>query len=139
MDEQLNTTRARIRRRRKELGLSQERLAWLTGMSHSNVSRMEREKHNLAPATLRKVATALGVSVAYLLVRTDDPSPRAIVQQPEDPPVYGTWEADEAAQLIDLMPEKWRTVALDTVRSVAVQAAIESEELQSRPTSPEAS
>lgn len=56
-----------IRALRKEQGLSQETLAYETGLDRSFMSGVERGLHNLAFASLLKIANRLGVKPSKLL------------------------------------------------------------------------
>lgn len=56
-----------IRRRRRELRLSQEELAWRAGVDRTYVSGVERGARNLSLLTLEKLARALEVSLSTLL------------------------------------------------------------------------
>ena len=57
----------RIMERRKKLGLTQEALAELSGLTTQFVSYTESGKRGMRPENLMKVAAALGVSTDYLL------------------------------------------------------------------------
>lgn len=61
-----------IRRRRKELKLSQQELGKLVGLDSGNISRIERNKQGLTQETLRKTARALQCEVHELF---QPPSP----------------------------------------------------------------
>ena len=58
----------RILRRRQVLGLSQQELAEKLGIAQTNIGRIEHGKQNLTIRTLAKLADALGVTVAELIV-----------------------------------------------------------------------
>lgn len=55
---------AAILRRRYRAGLTQAELAELVGISDGQVSKIENGKSGAAPGTLRKLAEALGCTVA---------------------------------------------------------------------------
>lgn len=57
----------RIMERRKKLGLTQEALAELSGLTTQFVSYAESGKRAMRPENLMKISTALGVSTDYLL------------------------------------------------------------------------
>lgn len=57
----------RIRMRRKELGVSQEKLAESIGLTFQQVQKYERGANRVAASTLLAAAQALGVSVAWLV------------------------------------------------------------------------
>lgn len=60
-----------IRNTRKRLLLSQEELAFISGLDRSYLGGIERGEHNLTIITLKKVADALKVTPSQLL---DDPT-----------------------------------------------------------------
>ncbi len=68
MDPYLDILGQRIRAARRELGMSQERLAHEASLDRSYVGRIERGEHNLTFASLVKIARALGRDVAALTV-----------------------------------------------------------------------
>lgn len=55
-----------IVRRRNELGMSQEALAFETGLHRTFVSHVEREARNISLDNVEKFADALGLTVAEL-------------------------------------------------------------------------
>lgn len=57
----------RIMERRKKLGLTQEALAELSGLTTQFVSYAESGKRAMRPENLKKISLALGVSTDYLL------------------------------------------------------------------------
>ncbi len=60
-----------VRRLREERGLTQEELASRAGTTFGTVSRMESAKSAPAWATVRAVATALGVTLGELATAID--------------------------------------------------------------------
>lgn len=56
-----------IRKRRRELGLSQEQLAERAGLDRSYLGQVERGENSIALLPLVNVATALGVSLEQLM------------------------------------------------------------------------
>ncbi|ASA24926.1 helix-turn-helix domain-containing protein [Paenibacillus donghaensis] len=65
----------RIRRLRKDKGLSQEQLAELSGLHTNYVGQVERGEKNLTIETLQKIVGGLGVSLEELF-RYLDPMER---------------------------------------------------------------
>src|SRR3954462_12593833 len=63
----------RLKRLRAEKGLSQARLAARAELDPSTVNQIERGAREASPATLRKLADALGVSLADLLEEPTSP------------------------------------------------------------------
>jgi transcriptional regulator with XRE-family HTH domain len=68
VDPYLDILGQRIRAARRELGMSQERLAHEAGLDRSYVGRVERGEHNLTFVSLVKIGRALGRDVAALTV-----------------------------------------------------------------------
>jgi len=68
VDPYLDILGQRIRAARRELDMSQERLAHESGLDRSYVGRVERGEHNLTFSSLVKIARALGRDVAALTV-----------------------------------------------------------------------
>src|ERR1700754_1555326 len=65
----------RIRMRRKELGISQERLAESLGLTFQQVQKYERAANRVSASKLFEIARALSTSVSYFyegLSATDD-------------------------------------------------------------------
>jgi len=60
MPDLARTIGARIRKRRIELALSQERLGELCGLHRTYVGALERGEKNVTVVTLGKIAAALG-------------------------------------------------------------------------------
>jgi transcriptional regulator with XRE-family HTH domain len=56
-----------VRRRRKQVGVSQERLAELAEVERAYVSALERGKRNPTLVTQHRIAAALGVTLQQLL------------------------------------------------------------------------
>lgn len=65
-DPYLDILGRRIRARRRELGMSQEGLAYEAGLDRSYVGRIERGEHNLTFVSLVRIARAMRYDVAAL-------------------------------------------------------------------------
>jgi transcriptional regulator with XRE-family HTH domain len=88
----------RLKELRESRGLSQEALADTLGIPRSSITHYEKSEHGdrerlPRKERLEKIADYFGVSVDYLLGRTDDPSPyqnkdkpvnRAFLKLPDD-------------------------------------------------------
>jgi transcriptional regulator with XRE-family HTH domain len=82
------------------------------GVLYVYISQIETGKKEPSRKLLKKIADALSVSVAFLELETDEPAPPTA-----DPdPVYFSPEADEAARIIDAMPEHARALSLNLLR-----------------------
>ena len=64
----------RLRKLRKERGISQLKLAIDLNMNQNSISRYETEEREADYATLIKLGDYFGVSIDYLLERTEDPT-----------------------------------------------------------------
>lgn len=56
-----------LRRHRKRLNISQERLAALSGLHYNYVGSVERAERNISIDNVEKLAAAIGVTVPALL------------------------------------------------------------------------
>ncbi len=54
-----------LKTRRKEAGLSMEKLAAKSGTNHTTISKIESKNRSVNAETLGRIATALGVSPNY--------------------------------------------------------------------------
>jgi transcriptional regulator with XRE-family HTH domain len=66
---------ARVRSRRQELGLSQERLADIAGLHWTFVGQVERGRRNLSLHNLLKLAAALDADPGQLVAGLKPPAP----------------------------------------------------------------
>ena len=60
-----------LKRRREELGLSQEQLALCSGLHQRWISNVETGKRNPSYASLRRLAAALDLSASELITRAE--------------------------------------------------------------------
>src|SRR5437868_8087946 len=74
----------RIRMRRKELGISQERLAESIGLTFQQVQKYERAANRVSASKLWEMARALRTSIAYFFEGLGDPGRND--PEPEGPP-----------------------------------------------------
>jgi transcriptional regulator with XRE-family HTH domain len=65
-----------VRRLRKDSGATQEHLAYRAGLTTASFSRIERGEANPAWTTVRRIACALDVSLAELVVAIDEAAMR---------------------------------------------------------------
>ena len=68
---------ARVRKRRKQLRLSQTALGNLIGVSFQQIQKYERGKNRIGAGRLLTVAEVLGVPVDYFFTESDSPSPES--------------------------------------------------------------
>lgn len=72
---------ARLRRRRLMLGLTQQAMAELIGVTFQQAHKYETGMNRISAGRLYQIAEALGVSVAYFFQGLDDGTPDALPQQ----------------------------------------------------------
>lgn len=68
-----------IRKRRRELGISQERLAEILEVSYQQVQRYENGSNKLNVESIQNVAAALAVPVAYFF---ESANPTVVAERP---------------------------------------------------------
>ena len=71
-----------VRRIRKSRGITQERLADLSGLSFSYISDVERGTRNISLESLGRIIEALGIKPAQLFIEPS--SPAALLSETED-------------------------------------------------------
>lgn len=77
----------RMRRRRAQLGWSQERLAFEAGLNRTYLSAVERSEQNMSIDNVARVAAALGLGAWQLLLPLEWEGPMAEPGwTPEGPP-----------------------------------------------------
>ena len=70
----------KVRNRREELGLSQEQLASLAGITRRSIVNYETDVKKPFMSTLRKLAAALGVTI-YYLQHDEEEDPQANIEE----------------------------------------------------------
>ena len=65
----------RLKKLRKERGLTQIKMQMLTGIDQSDYSKIERGERHFTFEQCKRIALALGTSMDYLADLTDDPRP----------------------------------------------------------------
>lgn len=124
----------RVKERRVKLGLSQERVAEIAGMSQVNVSRAERgEIQRGLEGTTASLATALQCSEAYLRGESDDPDDHRDVPSSEGAPSGTTngsranWPAlRAAAKALDPSLPDWTLDQLERSPSMSAYSILPS-------------
>jgi transcriptional regulator with XRE-family HTH domain len=111
---------ARLRARRRELGLSQSDLAVRLGVSFQQVQKYERGSNRVAASTLVAAAAALDVTVAWLV--GEDSAPRE-----DDEDVFRALArpgAVEILQAFSAIPDpRGRAALLALAQEMAVKSA----------------
>lgn len=102
-----------IKDRRKELGLSQEALAEIVGVSQRQISKYETGQSDLSAETLNSLADALDTTADYLLGRIEKP----------ERPLRGEYDLDdverEAVMILRSRPVRERQKLLDVWKVLA--------------------
>ena len=120
---------ARIRLRRKILGVSQERLADALGLTFQQVQKYERGANRVSASKLYEIAATLQTQIAYFFEGLADPS---AAQAGETAPGAERFVQDflmtpEGLELAGLFPKitraRVRRRVLDLVRSMAEDEA----------------
>lgn len=113
----------RIRMRRKELGISQEKLAEALGLTFQQVQKYERAANRVSASKLFEIARALNTSVAYFYVGLA--TGEELEAEPAAPNLqtHAFLMTPEGAELAGLFPKlgrsRVRRKVLELVRAIA--------------------
>lgn len=140
----------RLKLLREQKGLTQEELAAILNISRSALSLWEIGKREPNQETLRFLAEYFGVSIDYLLGRTDDPRPikeivetkhspeiqaahrrieEALADDPDAEELLAFWKEMKERENLFLLFKQVRPLSDDSIRRVIrVIKAIEDEE-----------
>ncbi|MDB5454879.1 MAG: Cro/Cl family transcriptional regulator [Caulobacter sp.] len=114
---------ARIRMRRKILGVSQERLAEDLGLTFQQVQKYERGANRVSASKLYEIARSLQTSVAYFFDGLADPAEGDGVADNREQFVHDFLMTPEGLELAALFPKinrpRVRRRVLDLVRAMA--------------------
>ena len=112
----------RIRMRRRELGVSQERLAESIGLTFQQVQKYERAANRVSASKLWEMARALNTSVGYFYEGLGDPAEAARANVPREA-VQDFLLTPEGIELASIFPKiprgRVRRRILDLVRAMA--------------------
>lgn len=112
----------RIRMRRKELGISQERLAESIGLTFQQVQKYERAANRVSASKLWEMSRALSASISYFYEGLDDSLERPGANAPRESmqDFLLTPEGIELAQVFPkIAKSRVRRKILDLVRAMA--------------------
>lgn len=116
----------RIRMRRKELGISQERLAGLIRLTFQQIQKYERGANRVSASKLWDLAHALNTSIAYFYEGLGDAPVGASLPSPdEDIAVRNFMLSRDGIELALLFPKLSRVQArgvMALLRSIADEA-----------------
>lgn len=117
----------RIRLRRRELGVSQERLADSIGLTFQQVQKYERAANRVSASKLWEMAKALSTSITYFYEGLGDPSPARAEAESETSDIQAFLMTPEGMELAALFPQirraRVRRRLLDLVRAMAEEEA----------------
>lgn len=118
----------RIRLRRKELGVSQEKLAEAIGLTFQQVQKYERAANRVSASKLYEVARALDTSTAYFFEGLTDAHIRTAAEpggQSQMQAFLLTAEGVELATTFPrIQPSRVRRRILDLVRAMVDDGAV---------------
>ena len=113
----------RVRLRRMLIGMSQERLGELLGLTFQQVQKYEKGINRIGAGRLYEVAGILGVPVAFFYEDVDNEAPVQVTKTGEPPPVMEFLSSPEGLQLslafMRIKDVKVKRRILDLVRSLA--------------------
>ncbi|MBI1683371.1 helix-turn-helix domain-containing protein [Caulobacter hibisci] len=114
---------ARIRMRRKILGVSQEKLAESLGLTFQQVQKYERGANRVSASKLYEIARSLQAPVAYFFEGLADPAEPGEGDNRNDLQVHEFLMTPEGLELASLFPKLTKAPVrrrlLDLVRSMA--------------------
>ena len=110
---------ARVRVRRREIGMNQIQLGKAVGMSYQQIQKDERGVNRIACSTLVRIASALGVSTSYFFEGIDPASgPEAELDAVESTMLFDT-DTRELVRGYILLDKKTRKVIHTVVLMMA--------------------
>ena len=117
----------RLRARRLESGLSQERLAEVLGLTFQQVQKYEKGVNRIAASRLFDIAAALEVPVAFFFDGLRAGSPDGVAEDGPNGLVFDTLASPDGLQLLTLFGSiknaKVRRRVVDLVRALADEEA----------------
>ena len=117
----------RVRLRRMLIGMSQERLGELLGLTFQQVQKYEKGINRIGAGRLFEVAGILGVPIGFFYEDVDTGATAGGFAEDEPPPVMEFLSSGEGLQLslafMRIKDAKVRRRILDLVRSLAEESA----------------
>lgn len=117
----------RIRLRRRELGVSQERLADSIGLTFQQVQKYERAANRVSASKLWEMAKALRTTITYFYEGLADPVATPAETDSETSDIQAFLMTPEGMELAALFPQirraRVRRRLLDLVRAMAEEEA----------------
>ena len=123
----------RVRLRRRELGVSQEKLAESIGLTFQQVQKYERAANRVSASKLWEMARALKTSISYFFEGLGDPAEQTADDAPDGPPpAHAFLLTPEGLELAAAFPKirkaRVRRKILDLVRAMVEDDEAENEE-----------
>jgi transcriptional regulator with XRE-family HTH domain len=113
----------RLRARRLEIGLSQERLAEVLGLTFQQIQKYEKGVNRIAASRLFAISAALGVQVAYFFDGLSVSRADGVAEEGPDGLVFDTLATPDGLQLLTLFGSitnpKVRRRVVELVRALA--------------------
>lgn len=121
---------ARVRMRRKFLGISQEKLAYELGLTFQQVQKYERGANRISASKLFEISRALSAPVAYFFDGLSEQLPTdGFSETPSEQNVHGFLMTSEGLELAATFPKvrnaKFRRRVLELVRTLAEDEKVE--------------
>jgi transcriptional regulator with XRE-family HTH domain len=117
----------RVKQRRLEMGMSQERLAELLGVTFQQIQKYEKGANRIAASRLFDLAGALGVAIAYFFEGLTVGAPEGGVAEEGQEFVYDMLATPEGQQLLQVFgtirSPRIRRRVVDLVRALAEEDA----------------
>lgn len=115
----------KVRARRMEAGLSQEKLAELLGVTFQQVQKYEKGINRIAASRLFQISAALEVSVAYFFEGLHPGRADGVAEEGPDGFVYDALATPEGMQMLMLFgairSSKLRRRVLDLLRTLTAE------------------
>lgn len=118
----------RVRTRRLELGMSQERLAELLGVTFQQVQKYEKGVNRIAASRLYDIAGSLSVPVGHFYEGLPASADFGVAEKPGEAFIYDTISTPEGLQLVTLFSQiktaRLRRRVIDLVRTLVEEEAV---------------
>ena len=115
----------RIKKRRAELGWTQDQLAQKAGLSKSFLSDLENGKRSVGAENLLEIARALGVSIDFLMTGEASQDQQAEVPIPASLARFAAEEGLSFKQTLMLLEMQQQTVAHRSVKKKDVLDSVD--------------
>lgn len=122
----------KVRTRRLEVSMSQERLAELLGVTFQQVQKYEKGVNRIAASRLFQIATSLNVPVAHFFEGLSPARAGKVAEEPAESFLYETISTPEGLQLVSMFASiknpKVRRRVLELVRALTEEEAAKDEQ-----------